>query len=91
MPYSVAKVGTRYVVISPKGKQWKTTYATRAAAEKGVAYVESRFTPPSPSSASRAGTSATEELFDSEDTASERKALGIPTKRVAEDEDTEGW
>ena len=43
MVYSIEERGGRFVVISPKGKKWKTTYASRAAAEKGVAYVEGRF------------------------------------------------
>ncbi len=44
MPYGIMKnEAGRYIVTSPKGKPWKTTYPTRAAAEKGVAYVEGRF------------------------------------------------
>ena len=44
MAYSIEENASgRFVVISPKGRKWKTTYATRAAAEKGVSYVEGRF------------------------------------------------
>ncbi len=75
MPYAISESDGRYVVTSPKGKKWKTTYASRAAAEKGVAYVESRFgrapsriLPETPS----------EKSPDAEDTVAERKALGIP-------------
>lgn len=44
MPYSIEKSGGRYVVTSPKGRKWKTTYSSRTAAEKGISYVQSRFT-----------------------------------------------
>ncbi len=44
MPYSVAKNEKgRWQVVTPKGKTWKTTYATSAAADKAIAYIESRF------------------------------------------------
>ena len=66
---------------SPKGKRWKTTYATRAAAEKGVAYVESRFGGGgSPSSDTRPSTAS------DPDTEAERKKLGIPVLDTEE-----GW
>lgn len=89
MPYSIAEVGSRFTVTSPKGKVWKTTYPSRAAAEKGVAYVESRFSslPPSPVSPDEQGGG----LFDSEDTTEERVALGVPAKRSVEEDETEGW
>ncbi len=44
MPYSVAKNEKgRWQVISPKGKTWKTTYASSAAADKAIQYIEGRF------------------------------------------------
>ncbi len=44
MPYSVAKNEKgRWQVVTPKGKTWKTTYATSAAADKAIAYIEARF------------------------------------------------
>ena len=72
----------RFRVISGKGKVWKTDYASRAAAEKGVAYVESRFGGGgSPSSDTRPSTES-----ENPDTSAERKKLGIP-EQVTE----EGW
>ena len=79
MAYTIAKHGDKYWVTSPKGKVWKTKYSSRAAAEKGVAYVESRF-------AGGSGTPSSSASPESPDTAAERKELGIPDK-VEE----EGW
>ena len=76
MPYQIVphpKKEGRFRVISEKGKVWKTDYATRAAAEKGVSYVESRFGD-SPIS------SSAETPSESPDTSAERKALGIAAK-----------
>ena len=65
---------------SPKGKRWKTTYPSMAAAEKGVAYVESRF------AGGSSGTVSPPSTRESPDTSVERKKLGIP-ELVTE----EGW
>lgn len=43
MPYTVQSVGDRFVVTSPKGKKWKTTYASLEAADKAIAYIEGRY------------------------------------------------
>ncbi len=53
MPYTVAQNEKgRWQVISPKGKTWKTTYASRAAADKGISYIEGRYGTPAPSARS---------------------------------------
>ncbi len=80
MPYAVAKKDGRYVVTSPAGKTWKTTYPSRAGAEKGVSYVESRF-----GGASPAASPSSSSIVDSPDTAEERKALGIAPKKARPD------
>lgn len=93
MVYSIEERGGRFVVISPKGKKWKTTYASRAAAEKGVAYVEGRFGG-SGSSPRAAPLTSGPDLIDTEtDTAEERRALGIPPKLTEEEEEAAeaGW
>ena len=79
MPYTIRESGGRFVVTSPKGKTWKTTYPSRAAAKKGVAYVENRF---------GGGGGPTTEVTSTpdDDTAAERKELGIPPLRVARGE-----
>jgi len=47
MAYSVAKnANGRFVVTSPAGKDWKTTYPSQAAADKAIAYIEGRFGAP---------------------------------------------
>ncbi len=79
MPYTIDKIEGRWRVASPKGKLWKTTYPTRAAAEKGVAYVESRFAGGSEPSLVTSTASS-----DSPDTADERRKLGIPRVEVEE-------
>ena len=79
MPYSIRESGGRYVVTSPKGKRWKTTYASMAAAEKGVAYVESRFS-------GGTGVVTSSPPTESPDTSAERKKLGIPEIPIEE-----GW
>ncbi len=87
MAYSVAvNEKGRYQVISPKGKTWKTTYASQAAADKAIAYIEGRFSSPgAPRSEAEIS------LPDAgPDTTAERLALGIPAKDREED-DTEGW
>lgn len=84
MPYTISERGGRYFVTSPKGKTWKTTYPSQAAAEKGVAYVESRFS----GGSSKVPVPQVEE---SPDTAAERKALGIPPRPAPEEEDTGGY
>ena len=84
MVYSIEERGGRFIVISPKGKKWKTTYASRGAAEKGVAYVEGRFGGSGSSAREAAPAQADESPED------ERKRLGIPP-RVGDEEDTEGW
>ena len=94
MPYSIEQNSSgRYIVISPKGKKWKTTYPTRAAAEKAVAYVEGRFGG-SGSSPRAAPLTSGPDLIDTEtDTAEERRALGIPPKLTEEEEEAAeaGW
>lgn len=80
MAYSIQEKAGRFVVTSPKGKTWKTTYPSRSAAEDGVAYVESRF---AGDSSSPKDSSPSEE---SPDTSAERKKLGIP-----QIETEEGW
>ncbi len=84
MAYSISKDGGRFSVTSPKGKLWKTTYASVEAAEKAVAYIEGRFAGDS----SLPGQPSISE--ESSDTSAERKKLGIPLL-PANDEDTEGW
>ena len=77
----------RFVVTSPKGKDWKTTYPSRASADKAIAYIEGRFgaspSPAPPSEATPTGDAGTAEA----DTSAERRALGIPP---VEDEEG-GW
>ena len=77
----------RFVVTSPKGKDWKTTYGTKAAADKAIAYIEGRFGASSPrappSEATPTGDAGTSEA----DTSAERRALGVPQ---VEDEEG-GW
>ena len=81
MPYSVGMRNGRWFVTSPKGKVWKTTYKDEPAAQKAVAYVESRFS----GGSSSAKPTQPEE---SPDTSKEREELGIqPREKV----DTEGW
>ena len=90
MAYGIAKnTHGRYVVTSPKGKAWKTTYPTREAAEKGVAYVEGRFG--GSGSSPREAAPAKGEY--GEDTAQERKDLGVPPKRTEEEDEAleAGW
>ena len=82
MPYAISESGGRFTVTSSKGKKWKTTYPTMAAAKKAVAYVESRFAGGSGPSAVGSPPSA-----ESPDTSAERKKLGIPLLEEAE----EGW
>lgn len=44
MPYSVVpNEKGRFTVVSPKGKTWKTTYPTEAAALKAIDYIQGRF------------------------------------------------
>lgn len=75
MSYSIVKNSKgRYVVTSEKGKVWKTTYASKAAAQKGIAYVEGRFGGGTGMPASTA--------FESPDTSAERAALGISPKKT---------
>ncbi len=51
MPYSTRKNSKgRIVVTSPKGKDWKTSYSSQAAADKAIAYIEGRFGSDAPSS-----------------------------------------
>lgn len=85
MPYSINRLGERFVVTSPKGKQWKTTYPSLEAAQKAVAYVEGRF---GGSGISVTPAPAAEE--EDPDTSKERTSLGIPARPGPED-DTEGW
>ena len=89
----------RWVVTSPKGTLWKTTYPSRAAAEKAVAYIEGRFggpgsSPPTEKSQTTSPSSSPgdqfEELDEAPDTGHDRAILGIPPK-ITPDEDTEGW
>ena len=90
MPYGIALNSSgRYEVTSPKGKTWKTTYASQEAAEKGVSYVQGRF---GQTTTQEAPISSPEETIveGGADTAAERARLGIPPK-VTPDEDTEGW
>ena len=82
MPYKIVphpKKEGRFRVISEKGRVWKTDYATKEAAEKGVAYIENR-------SAGDSGTPSSSASQESPDTSAERKELGIP-----EVETEEGW
>ena len=79
MAYRIQEKDGRFVVTSPKGKVWKTTYGSRAAAEKGVAYVESRF-------AGGSSETPAEGTDESPDTSDERKMLGIPQIETGE-----GW
>jgi len=52
MAYTVAKNASgRFVVTSPAGKEWKTTYPSSASADKAIAYIEGRFGEPPASSA----------------------------------------
>ncbi len=80
VPYAIAQNERgRFVVTSPKGKTWKTTYAKREAAEKGIAYVESRF-----AGGSVSANIPPREEAESPDTAEERMRLGIPPKEEEE-------
>ena len=43
MPYSIKKNAKgRFIVTSPAGRTWKATYATQAAAQKGIDYIVKR-------------------------------------------------
>ncbi len=78
MPYGIDKNDRgRWIVTSPKGKKWKTTYVSREAAEKGVAYVEGRFGGAGSTTPPKVETGT---LDESPDTAEERILLGIPPK-----------
>jgi len=43
VPYTVSAKGGRFLVTSPAGKTWKTSYASEAAADKAITYIENRF------------------------------------------------
>lgn len=84
MPYVVTRNDAgRYQVTSSKGKTWKTTYPTAEAAQKGIAYVEARFTSPG----AEVGTPSAA-TGESPDTNEERRKLGIPE---LEDEEEVVW
>ena len=94
MPLSMAYTieeskGGRYFVRSPAGKTWKTTYPNRTSAEKAIAYVEKRFGGTSSSGTSDPPTTS----GYGEDTAQERKDLGVPPLKTEEEEESAeaGW
>lgn len=89
MAYSISKNAKgRFVVTSPAGKTWKTTYPSSASAEKAVAYVTSRF---GGEGGLRVGPAESENVpAENSDTTEERILKGIPAK-PDEGEDTEGW
>lgn len=96
MAYSIDQnPAGRFIVTSPKGKAWKTTYATRQAAEKAVAYIEGRFgeggsspATPTPSSSLDQGEDLPPQSMEEAD--AERVSLGIPPAKRNEP-DTQGW
>ena len=91
MPYTIQEAGGRYFVSSPKGKTWKTTYASQAAAQKAISYIEGRYSaPPGIVEAAPASILDGDDLDDAPDTTHDRKVLNIPPRPGPED-DTEGW
>ncbi len=67
MVYSVAKNAKgRFVVTSPAGKEWKTTYASSAAADKAIAYIEGRFGQPALAPSAPSPSPQAEEIVEPE-------------------------
>ncbi len=84
MPYTIVKSNGKFAVVSPKGKTWKTKYATEAAAQKGIDYIAGRFDS-SPQSSGEQG----EDLGPLELDMGERGARTL--QRMREQQDEEGF
>lgn len=89
MPYGIESIEGRFHVTSPKGKLWKTTYKSKAAAQKAVAYIEGRFgggstTPPASSDGVMIPTSGEEQYQPPE---GERGAKTLMRLRYMQDEE----
>ncbi len=83
MPYSIVKTNGKFAVVSPKGKTWKTKYATEAAAQKGIDYISGRFNS-SPTSSGDSSADAPPEL--------DMEARGSHTlQRMGDAQDEEGF